>query len=496
MYLMSLLLIVSAISELLVVSLLRDRLRKLVAAITIVIIAFASGGIVASHTNVVTGMLLVLSAYRVVNMLRVVQGRMYEAYLLHATTTTTIWLLAAQAAVLIVWLVVRQWSVRYVIWLLALVGLQLLAAVILLASTKRSLKKTKLFIGDAKFSDKELPTVTIAVPARNEDEQLEVCLQSILASDYPKLEVLVLDDCSQDKTSQIIRKFAHDGVRFVKGDEPKPNWLAKNQAYERLAEEASGEILLFCGVDVRFASHTVRQLVLALVTKKKSMLSIIPINKHQGLSLPQTMRYMWELALPRRTFNRPPVLSTCWLIKRDELKHAGGFAAVAQAITPEAHFAKALIGRDGYSFMRCAERVGLVSAKTPREQRATAIRTRYPQLHRRPELVALFSLLELGLLVAPFVLVVVGAWGVFGFAAELLLVVTAGLMLIVYRDIGFAIFLKARWGFVPIFPVAVLSDVLLLNYSMWQYEFSEVIWKGRNVCIPVMRTYDSLPETK
>ena len=43
-------------------------------------------------------------------------------------------------------------------------------------------------------------------------------------------------------------------------------------------------------------------------------------------------------------------------------------------------------------------------------------------------------------------------------------------------------------------PLAVAIDVFLLNYSMIRYEFFSVIWKDRNVCIPVMRVTDRLPE--
>jgi hypothetical protein len=42
-------------------------------------------------------------------------------------------------------------------------------------------------------------------------------------------------------------------------------------------------------------------------------------------------------------------------------------------------------------------------------------------------------------------------------------------------------------------PFAVVHDVAVLNYSMLKYEFSAVLWKGRNVCIPVMRVEPSLP---
>src|SRR6185369_13096540 len=61
----------------------------------------------------------------------------------------------------------------------------------------------------------QLPTVSVCIPARNEDRVLTDCLAAVLASDYPKLEVIVLDDCSQDKTAQVVRQFAHGGVQFI-----------------------------------------------------------------------------------------------------------------------------------------------------------------------------------------------------------------------------------------------------------------------------------------
>jgi hypothetical protein len=54
----------------------------------------------------------------------------------------------------------------------------------------------------------------------------------------------------------------------------------------------------------------------------------------------------------------------------------------------------------------------------------------------------------------------------------------------------------ARLPFIPtlLLPCAVLADIGLLHYSMWKYEFSEVLWKGRNVCVPVMHVYAHLPK--
>src|SRR5690606_10627587 len=76
------------------------------------------------------------------------------------------------------------------------------------------LRKTRHITNRTHYSDKELPTVSVCIPARNETNALEDCLRSMLANDYPKLEILVLDDCSQDRTAEVIKSFAHAGVRF------------------------------------------------------------------------------------------------------------------------------------------------------------------------------------------------------------------------------------------------------------------------------------------
>ncbi len=436
--------------------------------------------------------ILTISAYRVFNIIRAVGGHSKEEYIYHATRRTGIWLIGTQLAAFIIWWIDWSYSVSESLWLWAFLVLDVLIALSLAISTNRHMRTTKLPENNKFLTDAELPTVTVAIPARNEDEQLELCLRSVIASDYPKLEVIVLDDCSQDHTSEIIRKFAHDGVRFVGGDRPRPNWLAKNQAFARLADEASGDIMVFCGVEVRFGTASIRQLVTALKQKNKSMLCVVPQNVQTDISLPQSMRYVWAFAPPRRFFNRPPTISTCWLIDREALKNAGGFSAAAQSIEPEAHFARECIKHDGYSFVRSSTALNLTCTKPWREQFATAVRTRYPQLHRRPELVALISVFELIFLVSPFVLFVAGLWGIFGWPTETVLLAETFMLLAMYAKIILSLFAKNRWWF-AVLPVGVVLDVILLNYSMWKYEFSEVLWKGRNVCLPIMQVKRHLP---
>ena len=69
------------------------------------------------------------------------------------------------------------------------------------------------------FDSLEPPTVSVCIAARNERNALTQSLERILASNYERQEILVLDDASEDDTSLVINSFAHAGVRFIPGRE-------------------------------------------------------------------------------------------------------------------------------------------------------------------------------------------------------------------------------------------------------------------------------------
>ena len=472
-------------------------IRKLLVVIDVPLIAISAGMLLAWHVNTASVLVFVLGLYRIFNVIRVVKGRMHEQYLRFATLRTSGVLILMQAMLLGIWWI---WHLhaheRKILWLILSI-LQAFMAIVFLASTTRRLKRTMPEAPTKQYADVNLPSISIAIPARNETVDLQECLESIIGSDYPKFEVLVLDDCSQNKrTPEIIRSFAHDGVRFLQGEEPKMNWLAKNQAYDQLAHEASGDFILFCGADIRFERDSIRKLVAEMLERKKQMMSILPRQRTDmtgRFSLIQAMRYLWEMVPPRRLFNRPAVLSACWIIDAKALLHAGGFAAVTRSIVPEAYFAKQLTPHDTYSFIRSDDILGIDSVKQPLDQQATAIRMRYPQVHRRPEWVYLVALFEFTFLVLPFVIAIAGWWLPLMPATSYIAILTSSLLSAFYEEVAVSTGVN-HWLFAVVaLPIVVLVDIFQIHRSMWQYEFSDVIWKGRNVCVPVMHTYPHLP---
>ena len=474
--------------------------RKYYSCALIIVQSLIAGYVFGILPSIWTCLILLVSVYRNINLLRIVQNRTQNDYLFRVTRKTSLLLICSQILILGFVQISRYFNLQAVYWVYILLIVQLVATLVILASTLRHLVKSIPPIVNDNYADKDLPTLTVAIPARNETEDLGQCLTTLAASTYPKLEILVLDDCSQNKrTPEIIRSFAQQGIRFIEGIPPKQKWLAKNYAYKQLADQANGEIILFCGVDTRFKPQSLRAMVECLLEKKKTMISIIPrnnLNTKFGVKelLIQPSRYAWELSLPRRLFNRPGVLSTCWLITTDALNTCGGFDAVERSTSPESYFAlKTANLNDGYSLLHSSEIMGLVSVKGFYEQRATAIRTRYPQLHRRPEMVLLTSIVELLILVGPVVLLLVVLfernWALITPAIISVLNIKFCYVKIVnltYRRFVF----RGVW----LLSIAAVYDVALLNYSMWQFEFSDIIWKGRNICLPVMRVIASLPK--
>lgn len=478
------------------------RIHATIASGLLLVLAVMSGALLSQQLSAWVVIVTILSLYRAINLLRVVQGRVQGDYLYHTSRQSAFCLIGWQVLIVSIVKLTELYHVNALSWFYVLGAAQLAGTLVLLLTVTRQLKTTLPPVVEEGLPDRELPSLTVAIPARNETADLEACLRSLIASNYLKLEILVLDDCSQNKhTPEIIRGFAHDGVRFIAGKTPPPHWLAKNYAYAQLTEESNGELLLFCGVDARFEPQSLNLIVKILLQKKKGMISILPNNRLTdggGMKalLLQPSRYAWELALPRRLLQRPPVLSTCWIITRQALETAGGFRAVIRKVVPESYLARQIAAADdGYSFLQANTAIGVKSYKSFQDQRDTAIRTRYPQLHRRPELVAVISLVEFALLVWPFIILAISIMtrtvGLVAFTS-----LTCLINITWYSKVVSITYRKFNIRGLCFLPLAALYDIGLLNYSMWQYEFNEVLWKGRNVCVPIMRVIPRLVEVR
>ena len=122
---------------------------------------------------------------------------------------------------------------------------------------------------------KDGPMVSVLIPARDEENNIKNCIDSLQNQDYRNYEILVIDDNSEDKTYEIIRKIAEKNkrVRAYKGKPLPAGWYGKAFALEQLVSHAKGDILLFTDADTVHSSTSVSWAVTNLKTTGADFIS-------------------------------------------------------------------------------------------------------------------------------------------------------------------------------------------------------------------------------
>ena len=125
--------------------------------------------------------------------------------------------------------------------------------------------------------DADCPPVSIIFAARDEQEKLPAALATLVAIDYPRLEVIAVDDRSCDLTGQIVDEFAaeHPQLKVVHIRELPKGWLGKPHALQKGYEASSGALLVFTDADVKFAHDALRRAVTLLRERQLDHLTLL-----------------------------------------------------------------------------------------------------------------------------------------------------------------------------------------------------------------------------
>ena len=129
----------------------------------------------------------------------------------------------------------------------------------------------------APAANEDCPPISILFAARDEEEKLPAALATLMEIDYPKLEVIAVDDRSQDATGRILDDFAaaHPRLRVVHITELPQGWLGKPHALQKAYEAATGEWLLFTDADVRFKVDLLRRAIALAKTRNLDHLTLL-----------------------------------------------------------------------------------------------------------------------------------------------------------------------------------------------------------------------------
>lgn len=201
------------------------------------------------------------------------------------------------------------------------------------------------------------PLVTVIVPARNEAPNIARCVSSILASTYPRLELVVVDDGSADGTAEIARKAAAGDSRArVVMNSPLPEgWFGKQWACTTGAREARGEVLLFTDADTYHGSDLVTRSVNAMRRTGADMFSVAGKQEMGGfwerVIQPQmfsilSMRYGGTESVNNSRHASGKIANgQCIFFKRSSYDEIGGHASVRTLVAEDMMLAQTVFAR-------------------------------------------------------------------------------------------------------------------------------------------------------
>ena len=152
-----------------------------------------------------------------------------------------------------------------------------MAWIFLIKSMLTSFKMTP-YLDDFKKSKHGNPKVSIILPARNEEEFLPKCLDTLIDQDYPNYEIIAIDDSSEDKTWKIISDYSKKSSKIIPvSARTKPDgWMGKNWACMEGYRKATGELLLFTDADTKHSQNVISLAVSHLLTFNLDALTAIP----------------------------------------------------------------------------------------------------------------------------------------------------------------------------------------------------------------------------
>jgi cellulose synthase/poly-beta-1,6-N-acetylglucosamine synthase-like glycosyltransferase len=155
------------------------------------------------------------------------------------------------------------------------------------------------------------PSLSIIVPARNEEEDIELSLTRLLELDYDNYEVIAVNDRSTDRTGEIMERVGKTPgrLRVIHHRELPAGWLGKTHAMWTAANAATGDWLLFTDADVLFKPDSVRRALAYAEAERADHVVLFPqmIMKRPGeymmIAFFQTMFVFghrpWKVADPK-----------------------------------------------------------------------------------------------------------------------------------------------------------------------------------------------------
>jgi hopene-associated glycosyltransferase HpnB len=330
------------------------------------------------------------------------------------------------------------------------------------------------------------PAVAAVIPARDEAAGIGQSVQSLLAQDYPGLEIIVVDDGSQDGTGDLARAA---GATIVQGLPLPAGWTGKVWAQKQgvaAARAKSPRYLLLTDADIVYAPGALQRIVARAERGRYALTSVMVKLRCESLAeraFVPAFVFFFQMLYPFAWVNRPEYATAaaaggCMLVRSDVLEESGGIDGIRGALIDDCALA-AQIKAEAPIWLGLSERVHSIRTyDTFGPIRRMVTRSAYAQLHYSPlQLLGATLGMALTFLAGPLLAIFAsGTAALMGAAAWLMMAIAFQPTLRLYR-------LNPLWGLA--LPLIALTYMVWTVESALQYARGQGgQWKGRVQAAP------------
>lgn len=375
-------------------------------------------------------------------------------------------------------------------------GILILGIISTLIAISNSFSLKRLIFENTEMDNSIL--VSVLIPARNEGDKISKCLESLILQTYRNLEIIILDDNSEDDTAQVVSYFQETDhrIKLIDGQRLPSGWGGKNWACHQLSNQSNGEYVLFLDADTVFQTDTIEA---ALQETKKNdidLLTVIPKRPANCIVEMAMFPFMnWAIFswLPIKiahSFGNPYLSATFgqfMLFKKKSYTHVGGHKKVHDNAIDDFQLGR-FVKKAGLKWMLFdgTDKVESMPYKNTLDALNGISRSVFPALNYSISVLLIFSVLLICLTFVPimtitYALITSTATGIYWLISVLSLSVFLISWTLTCRRFNYPLFL------IPFFPISVGIMIFVAYHSMFSAVFKTTIWKERNVAIKKIR---------
>jgi len=336
------------------------------------------------------------------------------------------------------------------------------------------------------------PLVSIVIPARNEARAIRSTVEAMLAQTWSGVEIVVVDDQSDDDTGDIVESIARRDarVKLVRGVDRPEGWLGKPWALEQGGREAAGEWILFVDADIQYEASAIASLMAETSRHPDyDMLFVMPRviagSFWENVVMPGLPCALY-LTVPIRLSNRgravPLALGggTGNLVRAEAWRSIGGHERLRNAVVDDIGLAR-MLRRFGHR-TRIVRAENLVSMRM--YHGLTEIvhgftKNAYSVFAGSPARAVMTAAFAIVIHLVPWVVAILGLTGRVGGLEAAAALATVGVMILtrlfLYATLGFSLFAA-----VVLHPLEILITLAIFVRSTFVVGiFRTVQWRGR-----------------